>query len=153
MVPSLRLINLLCTLGGTAGCVVASRLSENPNVTVLVLEKGGIKDNLVSRMPLLSQNFFMGDALQVQSARWTEPLTSAYSRKNQLWTAEGIGGASRINAMLWTRGSPGDYTAWSELGLRDWAWDRVEPYFRRIENASPHSKSNSHGLTGESNRR
>ncbi|KAI1851831.1 hypothetical protein JX265_013188 [Neoarthrinium moseri] len=134
--------------GGTAGCVIASRLSENPDVTVLVLEKGGVRDNLVSRMPLFSQNFFAGDMLQIQSSQWTEPMTVAYSRKNQLWTAEGIGGASRINAMLWTRGSPGDFMSWYEMGLDDWAWDKVLPHFRKLENASPHSTSYSHGLNG-----
>ncbi|KAI2617082.1 hypothetical protein GGR54DRAFT_210961 [Hypoxylon sp. NC1633] len=134
--------------GGTAGCVVASRLSEDPDVAVLVLEKGGVKDNLVSRSPLLSQNFFMGAPLQVSGTRWTEPMAAANGRKNQLWTVEGIGGNSRINAMLWTRGVPGDYNAWAEMGLRDWDWENVQPYFRKMENATSHKGSPYRGHSG-----
>lgn len=122
--------------GGTAGCLLASRLSEDADVTVLVLEKGYVKDNLVSRMPLLSQNMFLGDTLQVQSTRWSEPIPEANGRRTRLWTSEGLGGATRLNAMLLTRGCRADYAGWSEeLGLDDWGWDQVEPYFRGIENA------------------
>ncbi|KAI1321942.1 hypothetical protein F5Y16DRAFT_413562 [Xylariaceae sp. FL0255] len=59
------IINIVLA-GGTAGCVLASRLSEDHNVSVLVVEKGHVKDNLVSRMPLMSQNFWLGDPLQVE---------------------------------------------------------------------------------------
>lgn len=129
-------------VGGTAGCCLASRLSEDPNVSVLVLEKGHVKDNLVSRMPLLSQNFWMGDPLQVQSTRFTEPMLNANGRQNRIWTAEGLGGASRINAMLLTRGAPGGYNEWAETyGLDDWSWDRVRPYFEKSENAKAHNNS------------
>lgn len=116
---------------------------------MLVLEKGYVKDNLISRIPLLSQNFFLGDTLQVQSTRWSEPMKGANGRKNQLWTTEGIGGASRINAMLWTRGLPGDYASWSAKGLAEWAWDKVEPYYRKIENATAHPESASRGHNGK----
>jgi choline dehydrogenase-like flavoprotein len=123
-------------LGGTAGCVLASRLSEDPNVSVLLVERGRVKNNIISRMPLLSQNMFWTDTLQVQSTIWSEPIHGAYGRTNRLWAVNGIGGASRLNAMLWTRGSPGCYTEWSDMGLKDWAWDKVEPYFRRLENVT-----------------
>ncbi|KAF2120951.1 choline dehydrogenase [Lophiotrema nucula] len=122
--------------GGTAGCVLASRLSEDPNASVLLIERGHVKNNLVSRMPLLSQNMFWTDTLQVQSTIWSEPIHGAHGRSNRLWAVNGIGGASRLNAMLWTRGSPGNYTTWSNMGLKDWAWDKVEPYFRRLENVT-----------------
>lgn len=116
--------------------MLASRLSEDTDVTVLVLEKGYVKDNFGSRMPLLSQNTFLGDTLQVQSSRWSEPIPEANGRRTRLWTSEGLGGASRINAMLMTRGCRADYAGWSEeLGLRDWGWEQIEPYFRGIETA------------------
>ncbi|KAJ8128537.1 hypothetical protein O1611_g5096 [Lasiodiplodia mahajangana] len=134
--------------GGTAGCVVASRLSEDRNVSVLVIEKGYVKDNLVSRMPLLSQNMFFGDALQVQGNRWSEPIPGANGRRNRLWAVEGLGGATRMNGMLWTRGFPGDYAAWSEMGLEDWTYQKLEPYFRRIENAIAHPNSKFRGHDG-----
>ncbi|KAF2703704.1 GMC oxidoreductase [Pleomassaria siparia CBS 279.74] len=120
--------------GGTAGCVLASRLSENADVSVLLIERGHVKNNLLSRMPLLSQNLWWTDIMQVQSTIWSEPIHGAHERSNRLWAVNGIGGASRLNAMLWTRGSPGNYTLWSDMGLKDWAWDKVEPYFRRLEN-------------------
>ncbi|PHH90437.1 hypothetical protein CDD83_3645 [Cordyceps sp. RAO-2017] len=135
--------------GGTAGCVVASRLSEDPDVSVLVLEKGHVKDSLVSRIPLASQNFMSDpDALQIQSGRWTEPMAGANGRRSRLWAVEGLGGASRVNGMLWTRGFPGDYAAWSEMGLDDWSYERLEPYFRRMENAVAHPVSEPRGHRG-----
>ena len=95
-------------------------------------------------MPLLSQNMFWTDTMQVQSTIWSEPIHGANGRKNRLWAVNGIGGASRLNAMLWTRGSPGNYTRWSDMGLTDWAWDKVEPYFKRLENVTePLDKSQS----------
>jgi choline dehydrogenase-like flavoprotein len=137
-------------LGGTAGCVLASRLSEDPDVSVLVLEKGHVKDNLVSRIPLLSQNMFLGDPLQVQSTRWSEPIPEANGRRTRIWTSEGLGGATRINAMLMTRGCRADYIAWSkELGLSDWGWEQVEPYFRKIENAVEYPESKARGHEGK----
>ncbi|KAH7113766.1 hypothetical protein B0J11DRAFT_445885 [Dendryphion nanum] len=134
--------------GGTAGCVLASRLSEDPNVSVLLIERGHVKNNLISRMPLLSQNYLWTDTLQVQDKIWSEPISGANGRKNQLWAVNGIGGGSRLNAMLWTRGSPGDYKTWSDMGLDDWAWDKVEPYFKRLEDVTwPLDKSQS-GVRG-----
>lgn len=76
------------------------------------------------------------DLLQVQSTIWSEPIHGANERSNRLWAVNGIGGASRLNAMLWTRGSPGNYTAWGDMGLTEWTWDKVEPYFKRIENVT-----------------
>jgi choline dehydrogenase-like flavoprotein len=64
-------------------------------------------------------------------------------------SAEGIGGSTRINAMLWTRGVPGGYEEWSTaLGLDEWAWEKVEPYFRRLENALSHKDSPDRGHDG-----
>ncbi|KAH7305853.1 hypothetical protein B0I35DRAFT_443386 [Stachybotrys elegans] len=136
--------------GGTAGCCLASRLSEDPDVTVLVIEKGHAKDNFVSRVPLISQNFWMGDPLQVQSDRWTEPLPGAAAgRTNRYWTAEGLGGASRINAMLYTRGIPACYDEWAtRFGLTDWAWPCVEPSFKKVENTIAHPNASHRGHSG-----
>ncbi|KAK1760007.1 alcohol oxidase [Echria macrotheca] len=120
--------------GGTAGCVLASRLSEDPSVTVLVLEKGRVRDNLLSRMPLLSQAFRLPGLQSVK--RKSEPVAHLGGAKMEIWSAEAIGGATRINGMLLTRGVPGGYQQWAtEFGLDQWSWDKVEPYFRRSENA------------------
>ena len=127
---------------------MASRLSEDPNVSVLVLEKGHVKDNWISRVPLMSQNFWMGDPLQARR-RFTEPMPNVNNRQNGIWTAEGLGGASRINGMLMTRGLPGGYNEWAEkYGLEDWKWDQVEPYFRKSENALAHGDASWRGHDG-----
>ncbi|KAH8880859.1 alcohol oxidase, partial [Thozetella sp. PMI_491] len=119
--------------GGTAGCVLASRLSEDPSVSVLLLEKGYVKDNFISRVPLLSQNF-LAPGLQIIKRR-SEPIEKLGGESVQLWTVEGLGGATRINGTLLTRGLPASYNEWAESGLTDWGWDSVEPIFRRSENA------------------
>ncbi|KAF3762951.1 alcohol oxidase [Cryphonectria parasitica EP155] len=135
--------------GGTAGCAVASRLSENPEVSVLVLEKGRVKDIFLSRIPLVSQNFLFGDKFQVVSDHFSEPAPQANGLKMKLWTAEGLGGASRINGMVMTRGAPGDYNAWAqEMGLDDWSWEHVEPFFQKSENAVAHPASSARGHNG-----
>ncbi|KAJ4419197.1 hypothetical protein N0V82_005104 [Gnomoniopsis sp. IMI 355080] len=135
--------------GGTSGCAVASRLSEDPKVSVLVLEKGFSKDSLLSRIPLLSQNFLFGDKLQVVSDRFSEPSPEVNGGRLKLWTAEGLGGASRINAMVMTRGPPGDYNAWAqEMSLHEWAWDGVEPFFRKSENNISRPQSEARGHDG-----
>ncbi len=134
-------------IGGTSGCVLASRLSEDPAVSVLALEKGHVNDHFLSRIPLLSQNYaFPG--LQAVS-RLSEPGVEVFGRRTRLWTAEGVGGASRINGMILTRGVPGGYNEWSQsFGLTDWSWDDVEPYFVKMENAQGHPKAKHRGHDG-----
>lgn len=125
-------------------------MSENPDVSVLVLEKGHSKDSLLSRIPLVSQNFHFGDKLQVVSDRFSEPSTETSGGNFKLWTAEGLGGASRINGMVMTRGTPSDYNGWAQnLSLDDWAWDRVEPYFRKSENNIDRPGSETRGHDGK----
>jgi choline dehydrogenase-like flavoprotein len=133
--------------GGTSGCVLARRLSEDPSVTVLVLEKGHVNDNLYSRIPLMSQNM-LGPFLQAMF-RWSEPVDAIAGRSAQLWTAEGVGGATRINGGLVTRGAPAGYKAWkNEFGLTDWGWESLEPWFRGMEKAVGKEKSPWRGQSG-----
>ncbi|KZZ88343.1 Glucose-methanol-choline oxidoreductase [Moelleriella libera RCEF 2490] len=124
--------------GGTAGCVVASRLSEDLDCSVLIIDKGHAKDDIVSHIPLMSQNMSLDHRMQLQGNLWSEPVLSAKERRNQLWGVEGLGGASRVNGMIWTRGFPGDYAAWSEMGLQDWAYEKLESYFR-VTQVADHS--------------
>lgn len=106
-------------------------------MSVLLLEKGRVRDNVLSRMPLMSQNFFL-PWLQVVKDRYSEPIEACDGKKTQLWGAEALGGGSRINVMLVTRGLPGGYNGWAEMGLTDWSWEKVEPYFRKMETAKGH---------------
>ncbi|KAK7943601.1 GMC oxidoreductase [Apiospora aurea] len=134
--------------GGTAGCAVASRLSEDPNVRVLVLERGKVRDHWLSRIPLISGSLLGGASLFQLVQRLSERpdggdgASAKHPRRADLRTAEALGGASRINQMLWTRGAPGMYNSWAEeLGHPDWSWEKVEPFFRKIEDAAAEASS------------
>ncbi|KAK8115757.1 hypothetical protein PG984_012259 [Apiospora sp. TS-2023a] len=153
-----RTFDYIIVGGGTAGCAVASRLSEDPDVRVLVLERGKVRDHWLSRIPLISGSLLGGASLFQLVQRRSEPpeksrgasepgsgdgserdrlVIATEHRRADLRTAEALGGASRINQMLWTRGAPGMYNAWAvELGHPDWSWEKVEPFFRKIEDAS-----------------
>ena len=133
--------------GGTSGCVIASRLSEDPSVSVLVLEKGGVNDHFLSRIPLLSQNFKFPFLQSV--SRLSEPIDGFHNRRTRVWAAEALGGSSRVNGELLTRGVPGGYNQWAqEFGLTDWAWDKVEPYFRRSETSNGYPDAPYRGHSG-----
>ncbi|EXU99691.1 GMC oxidoreductase [Metarhizium robertsii] len=111
--------------GGTAGCALASKLSESPETTVLMLEKGPIKDSYQSRIPLAS----------VANGIYTKRQNSSLgSRPVPILSAETLGGNSRINAMIYTRGTPAYYNQWARTHP-DWSWVNVEPYFRKVENS------------------
>ncbi|KAG9233102.1 hypothetical protein BJ875DRAFT_485473 [Amylocarpus encephaloides] len=93
--------------GGTAGCVVASRLSEDPNISVLVIERGPANDLWFSRIPIVSSNILRSDG---GATSWNcEPMAHCGGRKTLFFRAEVLGGGSRINSMVYTRGSPADY--------------------------------------------
>ncbi|RPD76871.1 alcohol oxidase [Lentinus tigrinus ALCF2SS1-7] len=132
--------------GGTAGCVLASRLSEDGDVSVLLLEQGPVADTWASRVPLLSGNMFAKDSL---AARWWSlPLKNADNRFLEIIRGEALGGTSRINGMLYTRGSPGDYNQWKALGHDGWAYSDLERYFVKSEKARSHPSAPFRGKTG-----
>ncbi|KAI1169516.1 putative GMC oxidoreductase [Nemania sp. FL0916] len=114
--------------GGTSGCAVASRLSENPNVKVLLLERGGLDDSWLSRIPLIS--VARGNDVVYQPA---ELGAETGNRQGHIMAAEKLGGNSRINGMIYTRSIPAYYTQWAMLGHPTWGWDDVHPYFSSVE--------------------
>ncbi|XP_046744792.1 glucose dehydrogenase [FAD, quinone]-like [Diprion similis] len=121
---------------GAAGAVLANRLTENTNWTVLLLEAGG-DERLITAIPALSYSFVNTDM------DWqfkTEPSTN-YCRgmvNNQCqWTAgKGLGGTTGINTFLYIRGNRRDYDNWRDLGNSGWGYDDVLPYFKKAENMS-----------------
>ncbi|RYP56150.1 hypothetical protein DL771_012095 [Monosporascus sp. 5C6A] len=114
--------------GGTAGCAVASRLSEDPTVSVLLLERGDLDDRWITRIPLAS---VANGTYMVRKP--TVSGSGTGNRQSDIITAETLGGNSRINAMIYTRGVPAYFHRWAQLGHPEWDWAVVEPYFRKVE--------------------
>ncbi len=116
---------------GTAGCVLAARLSEDPRIRVLLLEAGGSDWNPIFRIPMLT-----GTLLRNRYANWfyhTEPEPQLEGRKLFWPRGKVLGGSSSINGMVYVRGLPSDFDTWAQSGLPAWSSDRVLPYFMRSE--------------------
>ena len=118
--------------GGSAGCTVAARLSEDPSVTVLLLEAGGRDIN-----PLIHVPVGYVRTIDMPGLNWrfqTEPEPYTYDRPFPIPRGRVLGGTSSLNAMLYVRGEARDYDCWAQLGNRGWSWDDVLRYFRKSEN-------------------
>ena len=116
---------------GSAGCILANRLSADPKNRVLVLEAGG-RDNWVWFHIPAGYLFAIGNA----RADWcfrTEPEKGLNGRSLAYPRGKVIGGSSAINAMIYMRGQAADYDHWRQLGLSGWGWDDVLPFFKKHE--------------------
>ncbi|MEZ5321149.1 MAG: GMC family oxidoreductase N-terminal domain-containing protein [Microthrixaceae bacterium] len=132
--------------GGSAGCVVASRLSEDPSVTVCLLEAGGEGRNVLIRAPL---GFALGSPRGFNSWNYsTVPQVGFGGRRGFQPRGKALGGSSTINAMIYARGHRSDYDRWAEAGNRGWGWDDVLPYFKKSECNAIHRDSPLHGVDG-----
>ncbi len=116
---------------GSAGCLLANRLTANPETRVLLLEAGGKDDWMWIHIPA-------GYIYTIASPRtdWrfkTTPQASLGGREIGFPRGKVIGGSSSINAMIYMRGQAADYDGWSQMGLSGWGWDDVLPFFKRHE--------------------
>lgn len=116
---------------GSAGCVLANRLSADPTVRVLVIEAGGNDRNPWIHVPVGFQKL-----LNNQNLNWkfeTEPDENLAGRKIPIPRGKVVGGSSSINGLLYVRGQPLDYDTWAQLGNRGWSFDDILPYFKKSE--------------------
>jgi choline dehydrogenase len=129
---------------GSAGCVLASRLSEDPNVKVLLLEAGGPDNRKECRIPVAFSKLFK---TACDWAYYTEPEPMLGNR-NLYWPrGKMLGGSSSMNAMIYIRGHRSDYDAWRDLGNVGWGYRDVLPYFKKSEKQQ-NGASEYHGNTG-----
>ncbi|THD83592.1 glucose-methanol-choline oxidoreductase [Aliigemmobacter aestuarii] len=133
--------------GGSAGSVMAARLSENPGVTVCLIEAGGTGRDLLVRAPALVAAMVSGRPPIHNWAFRTAPQPGLDGRRGFQPRGKALGGSSAINAMLYVRGHPADYDEWAELGADGWDWQSVLPWFLRAE-GNARGASAFHGAHG-----
>ena len=117
--------------GGSAGCTLAHRLGEDPNVSICVLEAGGshrsplvwIPSMLISLIPWRVKNWAFA----------TTPQAAMNGRQGYQPRGKALGGSSSINAMIYIRGVKQDYDAWADQGCDGWSFNDVLPYFKKSE--------------------
>ncbi len=117
--------------GGSAGCVLAARLSEQADVRVVLIEAGGDGKGFLVSMPA-----GYGKTTGEFGHSWhyhSSPEASIGGREMLLPRGRGLGGSSNINGLLYVRGQHQDYDSWSNLGAIGWGWSDVAPYFRKSE--------------------
>lgn len=129
---------------GSAGCVLAARLTEDPNARVLLLEAGGSDGAKEVRIPAAFSKLFKS------ACDWNyETEEEPHLNGRRLYWPRGkmIGGSSSMNAMIYIRGNPADYDGWEQLGNEGWGFADVLPYFKKSENQE-RGASELHGADG-----
>lgn len=122
--------------GGSAGAVLAARLSEDPSITVCLIEAGGQGKSFLINTPAMVAAMVSGRPRLHNWAFRTEPQPHLNHRRCYQPRGKALGGSSAINGMLYVRGHPSDYDHWADLGADGWDWQSVLPYFLKSEGNS-----------------
>lgn len=133
--------------GGSAGSTLAARLTEDPSVSVCLLEAGGNGDHILIRAPAGTVAILPGHGKISNWAYETTPQPGLNGRKGYQPRGKALGGSSAINAMLYVRGHKSDYDGWADLGCDGWSWNECLPYFKRSEN-NENGAGEYHGASG-----
>lgn len=134
--------------GGSAGCVLANRLSESGKWQVCLIEAGPADTNPFIRVPL-----GIIAVLRSNQLNWkyrTVPQKHCANRSMFWPRGRVLGGSSAINAMIYNRGNPDDYNSWSQMGNVGWSYEEILPYFKKLENFEP-GADNFHQIGGPLN--
>ena len=135
--------------GGSAGCVLANRLSEDPKVTVCLLEAGPPDRSPFIHIPVGVIKAMMDPKISFRF--FTTPQKDLKGREVSVPRGRTLGGSSSINGMVYIRGHQRDYDEWRELGNAGWGWDDVLPYFLKSENNENFGDDPLHGTGGPLN--
>lgn len=132
---------------GSAGCVLADRLSEDGRSTVCVLEAGPPDNNLFLHVPAGFIKILFNPRYTWQFK--TEPGLGSAGRRIPTTQGRTLGGSSSINGLNYTRGLPLDFDGWAQMGARGWSYDEVLPYFIRDERRISGGDAGYHGRQGK----
>ncbi len=135
--------------GGSAGCVLAARLSEDPSTTVCLIESGGENTGTLFTVPV-GVLAYIPRASKGNYGFKTVPQPGLNGRHGYQPRGRGLGGSSAINAMIYLRGQQQDYDGWAAGGAAGWSWEDVLPYFLKAEH-NERGKSQFHGQGGPLN--
>ncbi|MFT2110922.1 GMC family oxidoreductase [Marinomonas sp. 2405UD68-3] len=132
---------------GAAGCVLANRLSADPNVSVCLIEAGGNSNSPWITIP--AGIFGLYGNKKYDYAFEGIPQTHLHNRKMMVNRGKTLGGSTAINSMVYIRGNQNDYNGWEALGCKGWSYQEVLPVFKALEANQSHQAAEYHGFNGE----